>query len=572
MSPIHVDSFLEPLARLLGDSSVSTVFVNGPNDVRIERQGRTEAAHLPLSLEDIEEMAAQVIRRSGMHPQQLQASCRLDGGLRLDLVRGAAVQGGAVLVLSRERGRPRDIEELFGTGEGGLDARDALRQALAERKGLLVVARNELMRSGFLMALVEELPPQERVILVDRGLYTAPRYPHLVRLLVDVAAGATRGKLIEAAHALRGQRLVLDEVSGPELRDLLLGEGEAFVGPVAGVAAATVEAALERLRAISLIDLGLAGGIDPLLADRFGMAVLVGEGPRRRPVVLQVVTLCSSAARPGSVIQQPLFIRDDADGELRAPPPPREAPTPALLLVPAPATVTPPAAAPAPALVLVSASAPAPASAPASTQAPARPPLGAAAPPSGSAAVPGALQPLLRDEGPPAGEHTPVAAAAGWPAGEPSWEREPRSPTGNLGTAPAARSASRPADLPPPTSRRRLSPVPVEQTAPVPRRDDADAQRPAMRTMAVTRPDDIFDEMFASLHELPAVVLASNPPATSPPAGGFGRQPEEIDDSLLFGADPASTSGPTGAPRTRTGLAEPAEAARRPRWKGGEER
>lgn len=496
MVPSYTDSFLEPLARLLSDVSVSTVFINGPGDVRVERQGRTEATHVLLTAEEVEEMAAQVIRRSGMHPQQLQASCRLEGGLRMDLVRAAAVPGGAVLVLSRERSRPRDIDELFGPGSGGLTAHEILRCLLDERRGVLVVGRSEMSRSGFLMALVEDLPPQERVLLIDRGIYNAPRYPHLVRLLVDVAAGATRSKLLQAAQALRGQRLVLDEIAGDELCDLLLGEGDAFSGVVAGVAGDTVEAALARLRAVALVALGRGGGeVDPLLASRFGAAVLIGEATRRKPAVLQLVGLRLSGPAPGSLVPHPLYLRSSATEELKP------APTAESATVRA---EEPPGAAPRP-------SNPQRGPRPSSPSLPPSPP---AASDRGSASLPSL--PCLDSASPLV------------PLPEPDVTRWSASP-----------SPDRAAAAPPQPAIPR--PAPAERAEPA----------APLRTVAVPR-DDIFDEMFASLPGLPAMVATARSAATGPGPAGSGAEEvaaEEIDDSLLYRDPFPATDASRPAPR-----------------------
>ncbi|MDY0059676.1 MAG: hypothetical protein RBU45_07710 [Myxococcota bacterium] len=499
-SPL-TEPLLAPLARVLQDTSVATIFLNGPTDVQVERLGRNEPASLTLSEEEYDRLCEAVLAQAQEPRDPVQASGQLPGGLHALLVRRPGGSGPGVLVLSRERPRPRGIEASFGEGDLAEAMQDRLQATLAGPRGVLVVGPTPLLRGVFLFALVEELPATERTLLIDRGLLTPPRHPHLVRLVVDEAAGATRARLVATAGGLRAQRLVLDGLDGGELGSLLLGEPEG-AGPLVGVAGASLAAGLERLTALARIELGSNPGVDSLLRARFELACCLAEGPRRRPVVLEVAQL--TAGPQGELQRLDLALRQRADEPLR-------------LARPSPSPVTPPAPAPAE-----------------------------------------ARRPLPRTSpGTPRESLGPEASGTTSRSTPPPATRLPADPLTREPTAAAASPPSPPAlPTPPPLAPVACAPPPL---APPPPAGPAWPPTPpgpvasALRTVAVTRPaEQIFDEMLSSLQDLPQRVQTPPTRALVPPEPL--PEAEEIDDSLLYGSGGGfSDEAPAPGPPRREG-------------------
>ena len=310
MSSEPTAAFLEPLEELLKDPEVQSVFIDGPRRIWVERGGELHAASLSLSALDLDEMAAQVLRRAGARPGQIMASCCLPEQLRVDLVQGVEASGGPVLVISRELPRAQGLAEILDPTRLASGQPEVLARALREERGLLVVGRDERARGMLLMALIEEIPEQERVVLIDRGRISAPKHPRLLRLRVDPGRDASRHRLVQAAQVLRAQRLLLDELSGPEVRDILLGVGEGLLGPIVGVAAASLAEGLDRVRSLAATVGGLGLHADTLIAQRFALALLVQEEAQRRVRLVEVATLGLGPKPEASLVLEGCYPRE----------------------------------------------------------------------------------------------------------------------------------------------------------------------------------------------------------------------------------------------------------------------
>ena len=291
MSSESLPTYLEPLAELLGDPEVARIYLNSADSVWVQRGERREQVDLELNPLDLEELAVQVMRRAGARPNQVHVACPLPGGVMVELVRGAAAEAGVALVLARPEPRPDGLEALLGPSFASSPELERLRSCLMVQRGVLVMGRAERIRSLVLMALADELPVGERVLLIDRGWVQAPRQPHLLRLRIDPSSGATRERLVQAAQSLGADRLVLDGLRGKEVREVLLGAGDGFGAPLVALEAGSVAQGLRHLRALAVSVGGLQGDVEELIAQRFAMAALVEPDAQGECDLLDLATL-----------------------------------------------------------------------------------------------------------------------------------------------------------------------------------------------------------------------------------------------------------------------------------------
>jgi pilus assembly protein CpaF len=130
-----------------------------------------------------------------------------------------------------------------------------LRAILAARLAFLVTGGTGTGKTTMLSALLSEADPRDRILLVEDSAELRPEHPHVVRLEarppnIEGVGGVSLRDLVRQALRMRPDRLVVGEVRGNEVADLLaaLNTGhEGGCGTLHANTAADVPARLEAL-------------------------------------------------------------------------------------------------------------------------------------------------------------------------------------------------------------------------------------------------------------------------------------------------------------------------------------
>ena len=134
---------------------------------------------------------------------------------------------------------------------------DLLRRVVAARLAFLVTGGTGTGKTTLLATLLAEADPRDRVVVVEDASELRPRHPHVVRLEarppnLEGRGAVTLRDLVRQALRMRPDRLVVGEVRGPEVLDLLaaLNTGhEGGCGTVHANGPGEVPARLEALAA-----------------------------------------------------------------------------------------------------------------------------------------------------------------------------------------------------------------------------------------------------------------------------------------------------------------------------------
>jgi pilus assembly protein CpaF len=209
--------------------------------------------------------------------------------VRLHAVLPPVAAAGTCLSLRVLRPATQDLPALSAAGAIAPYAADLLTELIAARLAFLVSGGTGAGKTTLLAALLGAVPPGERIVCVEDAAELAPRHPHLVKLVarcanVEGVGEVTVRQLVRQALRMRPDRIVVGEVRGAEVVDLLaaLNTGhEGGAGTVHANSPAEVPARLEAL--------GALGGLDrAALHSQLGAAVQVllhvardGAGRRR---------------------------------------------------------------------------------------------------------------------------------------------------------------------------------------------------------------------------------------------------------------------------------------------------
>ena len=218
---------LEPLLRLPG---VTDVLVNGPDEVWLDRgAGLEPAAGIRFPDDDaVRRLAVRLAASAGRRLDDAApwVDVGLPGGTRLHAVLPPVSGGGTCLSLRVLRRCSQALADLEALGALPGESGALVRAVVARRLAFLVTGGTGSGKTTLLSALLGEVDPAERLVLCEDAAELTPPHPHVVRLLtrppnVEGAGAVGLRDLVRQALRMRPDRLVVGEVRGPEVVDLL---------------------------------------------------------------------------------------------------------------------------------------------------------------------------------------------------------------------------------------------------------------------------------------------------------------------------------------------------------------
>ena len=250
-----------PLEALLRMPGVTDVVVNGPRQVFVDRgRGLVPAGIEFDSDEQVRRLAVRLAAMVGRRLDEGQpfVDARLPDGTRVHAVLASVADPGTCLSLRVPSRVRMTLDDWVARGSLGAEGARLLRALVLARRALLVSGGTGTGKTTLLASLLGEVPGAERIVVVEDSRELAPDHPHCVRLEgrppnAEGAGAVTLTQLVRQALRMRPDRLVVGEVRGGELVDLLaaLNTGhEGGCGTVHANDPAAVPARLEALGAL----------------------------------------------------------------------------------------------------------------------------------------------------------------------------------------------------------------------------------------------------------------------------------------------------------------------------------
>ena len=262
---------LEPL---LQDPRVADVLVTAPDAVWIDRGRGLERTSVVFPDEAAVRRLAQRLALSAgrrLDDAQPWVDGRLSGreaalgdsfGVRLHAVLAPVAHGGTCLSLRVLRPATQGLDALATAGAVPADAKRMLEQIVRARLAFLVVGGTGAGKTTLLSGLLAEVAADERIICVEDAAELAPPHPHVVRLVartanVEGVGTVTVRDLVRQALRMRPDRIVVGEVRGAEVVDLLTALNTGHDGGAGTVHANSPREVPARLEALAAL-----GGMD----------------------------------------------------------------------------------------------------------------------------------------------------------------------------------------------------------------------------------------------------------------------------------------------------------------------
>ncbi|MET9291650.1 TadA family conjugal transfer-associated ATPase [Streptomyces sp. NPDC003077] len=254
-----------PLEPLLTAPDVTDVLVTAPDEVWVDRGGGLERTAVRFPDEAaVRRLARRLAMVAGRRLDDARpwVDGRLPDGTRLHAVLPPVAVGGTCLSLRVSRPRAFTLAELSAAGTLPPGGEGLLRTIVDARLSFLISGGAGTGKTTLLNTLLGLVGPGERIVLAEDSTELRPDHPHVVRLEArppnqEGTGLVTLRDLVRQALRMRPDRLVVGEVRGPEVTDLLaaLNTGhEGGCGTVHANAAGDVPARLEALGSTAGLD------------------------------------------------------------------------------------------------------------------------------------------------------------------------------------------------------------------------------------------------------------------------------------------------------------------------------
>ncbi len=272
---VYLHSCLAPLAEWLAQPDVTDLYVNRPGELWVERQGAAPQCQpapgltrdlLARLVRQIAALSAQGISRE--HPL-LAAS--LPTGERVQAAIPPATRGEIALAI-RKHVVAEIALEAFAAREPGLDqlaplsapggqrtfvaadparAPTILREAVHERRNVLISGGTSSGKTTLANALIKEIPTTERLILIEDTPELKLVHPNAIGLIAARGAlgeaAVTAEDLLIASLRLRPDRIILGELRGAEAVTYLRAVNTGHPGSLTTIHADSPDRAIDQL-------------------------------------------------------------------------------------------------------------------------------------------------------------------------------------------------------------------------------------------------------------------------------------------------------------------------------------
>jgi len=252
---------LGPIEPYLHDPDVSDILVNTHEQVYIERFGLLELTDTQFDDDDhlmriIDRIVARVGRRVDESSPMVDA--RLPDGSRVNAIIPPLAVDGPILSIRRFGVRTLDVNDLLQLGSITSGMIELFRGIIKARLNVLVSGGTGSGKTTLLNAISQFIPAEERVVTVEDAAELQLLQPHVVRLEtrppnIEGSGQITQRDLVRNCLRMRPDRIIVGEVRGQEVLDMLQAMNTGHDGSLTTVHANGTRDALHRLETLMLL-------------------------------------------------------------------------------------------------------------------------------------------------------------------------------------------------------------------------------------------------------------------------------------------------------------------------------
>lgn len=246
---------LGPLEPLLADNTVSDILVNGPHTVYVERRGKLELTDVRFTddehlLRIIEKIVSRIGRRVDESSPMVDA--RLPDGSRVNAIIAPLALDGPSMSIRKFSAVPLSVDDIVEYGSLTRDMALMLAAMVKAKTNMIISGGTGSGKTTMLNILSGFIPDDERIVTIEDAAELRLQQPHVVRLEtrppnIEGEGEINQRALIKNSLRMRPDRVIVGEVRGAEVLDMLQAMNTGHEGSMATIHANTARDALTRL-------------------------------------------------------------------------------------------------------------------------------------------------------------------------------------------------------------------------------------------------------------------------------------------------------------------------------------
>jgi pilus assembly protein CpaF len=251
---------LGPLEPLLRDDDVTDIMVNGCDHVYVEKQGKLHETGIHFNNDQhlmliIDRIVSQVGRRVDESSPMVDA--RLRDGSRINaIIPPLAIDGPSLSI--RRFGKKRYSIDLLSKESISPEMVSLLQAVVKARLNMLVCGGTGSGKTTMLNCLSSFVPHDERIVTIEDSAELSLQQTHVVRLEtrpsnLEGKGEVTARELVRNTLRMRPDRIIVGEVRGAEVFDMLQAMSTGHDGSIATIHANSSRECLGRLEMMMLL-------------------------------------------------------------------------------------------------------------------------------------------------------------------------------------------------------------------------------------------------------------------------------------------------------------------------------
>ncbi|AZR81112.1 CpaF family protein [Thiomicrospira sp. S5] len=307
---------LGPIEPLLADSSVSDILINGYNQIYVERNGQLELTDVRfISEEHLRNKVDRMLYTTGRRVDESSplVDARLPDGSRINIIIPPLAVDGISVSIRRFPEKHLRAKDMIAFGAMTEQMFLFLDYAVKAGLNVLVCGGTGSGKTTTLNMLSGLIPENERTVTIEDSAELRMQQSHVVRLETrppnaEGAGEVTQRELLKNALRMRPDRIVLGEVRGGEVLDMLQAMNTGHDGSLATLHANSPRDSIARLELminLSGVDIP-AQSIRKQIASAIDLIIYVNrgkDGKRRMESVTEVV-----GVEEDNVVLQDIFV------------------------------------------------------------------------------------------------------------------------------------------------------------------------------------------------------------------------------------------------------------------------
>lgn len=291
-----------PLEPLLARDDIADIMVNGAKQVFIEVNGKIEQTGIRFrDNQQLLNICQRIVSQVGRRVDESSPICdaRLPDGSRVNVIAPPLAIDGTALTIRKFKKDKLTLDQLVRFGAISQEGADVLKIIGRVRCNVIISGGTGSGKTTLLNCLTNYVDREERVITCEDSAELQLQQPHVVRLEtrppnLEGEGEVTMRDLVKNCLRMRPERIIVGEVRGPEVFDLLQAMNTGHDGSMGTIHSNSPRECLNRIE--SMIAMGgyslpqrtvreiIVGSVDVII-----QAARLRDGSRRITHVTEVI-------------------------------------------------------------------------------------------------------------------------------------------------------------------------------------------------------------------------------------------------------------------------------------------